>query len=90
MPIFFFIWANVTAGTAWAISEIMFALMAWFNLIALLFVAPTVKKVYDDYMAQRKAGVKEPYFNPQKLGIKNCDVWMEINKERIEQDKESV
>lgn len=87
MPIFFFIWANVTAGTAWAISESMFALMAWFNLIALLFLLPTVKKVYVDYMDQRKAGVEDPYFNPQKLGIKNCDVWMDINKDRIAADR---
>ena len=28
MPIFFFVWANVTATTAWAISEVMFGLMA--------------------------------------------------------------
>ncbi len=87
MPVFFFIWTMVTASTAWAISEIMFALMAWFNLVALLILLPKVKKVYDDYMAQRKAGVEEPYFNPEKLGIDNCDVWMEINKDRIAADK---
>lgn len=44
MPIFFFVWANVTATTAWAISEVMFGLMAWFNLIALLLLLPVVKK----------------------------------------------
>ena len=88
MPIMFFIWANVTAGTAWAISEIMFALMAWFNLIALLFLIPVVKKVYDDFMAQRKAGVAEPYFDPEKVGIKNVEVWSEINKDRIAADKQ--
>ena len=87
MPVMFFIWTLVTASTAWAVSEIMFALMAWFNLIALLFLLPTVKKVYDDYMKQRKAGVETPYFNPQKLGIKNCDVWMDINKDLIAKDK---
>ncbi|MGN1014803.1 MAG: alanine/glycine:cation symporter family protein [Butyricicoccus sp.] len=87
MPIFFFIWTLVTASTAWAISEVMFALMAWFNLIALLFLLPNVKKVYDDYMEQRKAGVEDPYFNPEKLGIKNCDVWMEINADRIAADE---
>lgn len=86
MPITFFVWAMVPAATAWAISEVMFGLMAWFNILALLFLIPVVKKVYDDYFAQRKAGVKEPYFNPEKLGIKNCDVWMEINKDRIEED----
>ena len=60
--------------------------MAWLNLITLMIEIPVVKKVYDDYMKQRKAGIEDPYFNPQKLGIKNCDVWMDINKEQIEAD----
>ncbi|MBR2189901.1 MAG: alanine:cation symporter family protein [Eubacterium sp.] len=87
MPIFFFIWTTVTAGTAWAISEVMFALMAWFNLVTLIFLLPNVKKVYDDYMAQRKAGVEEPYFDPDKVGIKNVDIWKEINADRIKAGK---
>ncbi len=87
MPIFFFIWTMVTAGTAWAISEVMFALMAWFNLISLAFLLPVVKKVYDDYMRQRAAGVEDPYFDPDKVGIKNVDVWKEINADRIKANK---
>lgn len=87
MPITFFVWALVPSAVAWAISEVMFGLMAWFNLIALMILIPVVKKVYDDYFAQRKLGVKEPYFNPKKLGIKGCDVWMDINKDRIEADE---
>jgi AGCS family alanine or glycine:cation symporter len=86
MPIMFFLWANLEASTVWAISEIMFGCMAWLNLITLMIKIPVVKKVYDDYMKQRKAGIEDPYFNPQKLGIKNCDVWMDINKEQIEAD----
>ena len=27
-----------------------------------------------------------PYFNPEKLGIENCDLWMDINKDRIDAD----
>lgn len=87
MPITFFVWALVPSAVAWAISEVMFGLMAWFNLIALMILIPVVKKVYDDYFAQRKLGVKEPYFNPKKLGIKGCDVWMDINKDLIEADE---
>ena len=86
MPVTFALWANVSAGTVWAVSEIMFGLMSWFNIIACLILIPVVKKVYDDFMAQHKAGVEEPYFNPQKLGIEGCDVWMDINKERIAAD----
>ena len=87
MPITFFVWALVPSAVAWAISEVMFGLMAWFNLIALMILIPVVKKVYDDYFAQRKLGIKDPYFNPKKLGIKNVDVWMEINKDRIKADE---
>lgn len=87
MPLFFLLWANVEAGTVWAISEIMFALMAWFNLIACLLLISPVKKTFDDYMAQRKAGEEDPYFNPEKLGIENCELWMDINRDRIAADK---
>lgn len=65
----------------------MFGIMAWVNGIALVFLFPKVVKVYNDYVEQRKKGVEEPYFNPQKLGIKNVDVWMDINKEQIERDE---
>lgn len=79
MPIFFFVWANVTATTAWAISEVMFGLMAWFNLIALLLLLPVVKKTYDDYIAQRNAGVEMPYFNPENWGLRTVTFgWISI------------
>ena len=90
MPVFFFIWANVSASTAWAVSEIMFGLMAWMNGITLILLIPQVIKVYNDYIAQRKAGVERPYFNPEKVGIKGCEVWMDINKDRIEEDKKKA
>ena len=87
MPIFFFIWSNVTASTAWAISEIMFAIMSWLNLLTLIFLLPNVKKIYDDFFQQLKAGIEVPYFNPKKLGIKNVDLWMDINKDLIAEGK---
>lgn len=87
LPIMYFVWSNVTASTAWAVSECMFGLMAWINIISLLILIPQTKKCYDDYIRQIKAGVKEPYFNPQKLGIKGCDTWMEINADRIAEDE---
>ena len=81
-PIMFFMWFQVTAGTAWAVSEIALGLMIWVNGVALIFLFPTVIKVYRDYMNQLKAGEK-PHFNPQTLGIKNAEVWMDLNKESI-------
>ena len=88
MPATFFLWCNVSASTAWAVSEIVLGLVAWTNGIAMIFLQPTVMKVYEDYFAQRRAGVKEPYFNPEKLGLSGCETWMEINRDRIEQDRQ--
>ncbi|MCC8165373.1 MAG: alanine:cation symporter family protein [Planctomycetes bacterium] len=82
-PLMFFAWFNVTAATAWAVSEIALGLMIWVNGIALIFLFPTVIRVYNDYMAQIRAGEPQPHFNPHKLGIKNADVWMDLNKESI-------
>ena len=87
MPIFFALWSVVSAGTVWAVSEVMFGLMAWFNLVACLMLIPTVKKVNDDYFDQLKSGVKDPYFNPKKLGIEHADIWMDINADRIAAEK---
>lgn len=38
-------------------------------------------------MAQRKTGAEAPYFDPDKVGIKNCEIWTEINNDRIHADK---
>ena len=34
-------------------------------------------------MEQLKAGVEDPYFDPDKVGIKDMELWKEINKDRI-------
>lgn len=83
MPLIFFYFAIQTSSTSFSAGELGVGLMVWFNVIILLIMFPTIKKVHDDYAAQRKAGLT-PIFNPQKLGIKNADLWMEINKEAIE------
>lgn len=86
MPIMVFMWANTTASVAWSISEICLGLMVWVNGIALIFLSEKAIVVYKDYMSQIKAG-KKPYFNPENLGIKNADLWMDINKENIKDDQ---
>ena len=42
--------------------------------------------MYRDYREQRKAGIEEPIFDPEKLGIKNADLWMEINKDKLNEN----
>jgi AGCS family alanine or glycine:cation symporter len=39
--------------------------------------------MFKDYEAQKKAG-QRPFFDPEKVGIKNAELWSEINKDKIE------
>ena len=82
MPVVFIFCAVNTAKATWAIGELGVGLMVWFNIIILLFMSKTIGAIFNDYEAQRKAG-GVPIFNPQKLGIKNADLWMEINKDKL-------
>lgn len=64
-----------TPGLAWDLGDIGVGLMAWVNLIAILLLSKPAMKVWKDYKTKRRAGIKEPDFNPQELGIKNADFW---------------
>ena len=61
-------------------------IMVWTNVVVLMVMSPTILKVYRDYREQRKAGIEEPIFDPEKLGIKNADLWMEINKDKLNEN----
>lgn len=87
MPLIFFYFAVQSASTSFASGEVGVGFMVWFNVIVLLIMSPTIKKIHDDYTAQRKAGIEKPVFNPKKLGIKNADLWMEINADKIAEEE---
>ncbi|MBP3943792.1 alanine:cation symporter family protein [Sphingobacteriaceae bacterium WQ 2009] len=72
-----------TADIAWKLGDIGVGLMAYVNIIAILLLSKTGMKVWSDYRRQRKAGVKNPTFNPKALGIKGADFW----ENRIEEEK---
>jgi AGCS family alanine or glycine:cation symporter len=67
-----------TAKLAWGLGDIGVGVMAWLNIIGILiifFLAKPAIKALKDYEEQRKAGVTEYTFDPEKLGIKNADFW---------------
>ena len=68
----------------WSMGDLACGLLVWVNCIVLLIMGKDVLKVYNDYQRQRKAGIKSPVFNPEKLGIRNADFWMEHNKDKFE------
>ena len=68
--------AVTTPGTAWSLGDIGVGLTAWLNIIAILFLQVPAHKALWDYRKQKKAGL-DPHFNPEELGIKNADFWVE-------------
>ncbi len=68
-----------TANLAWGFGDIGVGLMAWLNIIGIVliyFLSKPAIKALRDYETQKKAGVKNYEFNPEKLGIKNADFWV--------------
>ena len=68
------------AGLAWTLGDIGVGLMAWLNIVGILLIfimgRPAIKALRD-YERQQKAGVEEYTFDPEALGIRNADFWVE-------------
>lgn len=68
--------AATTPGMAWSLGDIGVGSTAWLNIIAIIFLQMPAHKALWDYHRQKKAG-KDPDFDPEALGIKNADFWVE-------------
>ena len=75
--------ATTTPGAAWALGDIGVGTTAWLNIIAILFLQVPAIKALKDYEKQKKAG-KDPQFDPEAVGIKNADFWVERKRARGE------
>lgn len=63
------------AKLAWSIGDIGVGLMAWVNIIGILLLGNVAIRVWKNYENQRKAGIKNPTFNPKEAKVKNADFW---------------
>jgi AGCS family alanine or glycine:cation symporter len=63
-----------TAGLAWDLGDLGVGIMAWLNIIAILFLQKPALKALADYERQKKDN-GNPIFDPTALGIKNSDFW---------------
>ncbi|KRQ86347.1 Amino-acid carrier protein AlsT [Caloramator mitchellensis] len=70
-----------TASFAWGLGDLGVGIMAWLNIIAILILQKPALETLKDYEEQKKQGL-DPVFDPAKYGIKNADIWYEINKNR--------
>ncbi len=71
------------ANLAWGIGDLGVGLMAWFNIIAIVFLQKPALKALKDYEKQKKEG-KDPIFFPEEIGVSNAHIWNSINKEKKE------
>ncbi|GAB3075665.1 alanine/glycine:cation symporter family protein [Corynebacterium aquatimens] len=68
--------ATTTPGTAWALGDIGVGATAWLNIVAILALQGPALQCLWDYRRQKKAGI-DPQFDPEALGIRNADFWVE-------------
>lgn len=60
----------------WNLADLFMALMAITNLIAISRLAPNAYLALKDYLAQKKAGIKDPVFKASVLKDKTgVEVW---------------
>ncbi|MDF2948479.1 MAG: yrbD [Sedimentibacter sp.] len=59
---------------AWALADLGMGVMSWLNLTALILLSNVALKVFKDFEEQYKLNGKTS-FDPEKLGIKNTEVW---------------
>ena len=90
MVIVFIYFSTQSSDTAWAAGDVGVGLMIWFNMFLIILLHGKAVKLLRDYEAQRKLGILYPVFDPDKLGIKNADLWKEINKDLIGKTPEEL
>lgn len=70
------------ARVAWDIGDIGVGIMAWLNIIIILLIQRPAMLALRDYEAQKKAGIQEPEFDPDALGIREAHFWRERRAQR--------
>ncbi|QQZ09981.1 alanine/glycine:cation symporter family protein [Heyndrickxia vini] len=68
-----------TSKVAWAFGDTGLGIMVWLNIIAVVILMKPALVALKDYERQKKAGI-DPVFDPEALGIKNADYWVEAKK----------
>lgn len=76
-----FFGAVVSADLMWGLGDIGYGLLGWVNMLAILAMAPVVRKVVKDYDSQIQAG-GDPVFDPEAVGISGAEYWEEEVRSR--------
>lgn len=69
-----FLGAQINAGLAWNLADVLMGFMALINVPVCLVLGKTAYKALDDYTRQKKEG-KDPVFRAADIGIENTEYW---------------
>lgn len=75
-----FFGAQANFSTIWDLADVLMGFMAILNILVILLLGNIAFKCLKDYTEQKKEG-KNPLFHPDKLGIKDAESWIIIDKE---------
>lgn len=76
-----------TANLAWGLGDLGVGVMAWLNIIGILFLQKPALAALRDYEKQVKEG-KDPLYTPEENGVElNKELWADIRKKFVEEDK---
>lgn len=82
-----FLGAQSSFDLAWNFADIVMGIMAFINILSILFLGKWALRALDDYTAQRKAG-KDPVFYANAIeGLPKTECWHETAEELAEHDK---
>lgn len=71
----------VNGQIIWTMGDTGAGMMAWLNIVAILFLGKKGFAILKDYEDQKKAGIVEPMFDPAKFDIEDeTKVWDRYNK----------
>lgn len=66
-----------TADLAWALGDLGVGMMAWLNIIGILFLQKPAFAALRDYESQVKQGL-DPIYDAEKNGVNDAPIWKEI------------
>ncbi|MDO4262670.1 MAG: alanine/glycine:cation symporter family protein, partial [Deinococcus sp.] len=69
-----------TADLAWAMGDLGVGVMAWLNIIGILFLQKPAFAALHDYEAQKKAG-RDPIYDAEANGVHNAPLWADIRRD---------
>lgn len=75
-----FFGAQASFTTIWDLADVLMGFMAIMNIVIILLLGKIAFRCLKDYTDQKKLG-KDPIFNPDKLDIKNAELWNSIINE---------